>query len=169
MTPEQATRLALDIGREVTELIQKHLAEAASWGPPPTSVPVQWPGEARDYEPCTRCGNPLGSGTIIGDGDGSGRRFAHAACYRADKPVREDEQPVGTFLRDESEWPAPGVYEVDGFRVRPMTGEKKLDVNEMANDMLRRQGDGGVAEDAKRVLRGQPPLQPRPADDEDCA
>jgi hypothetical protein len=58
VTPEQATRLALDIGREVTELIQRRLAEAASWGPTPPPVPVQWPST----------------------------------------PVREDEQPVGTFM-----------------------------------------------------------------------
>jgi hypothetical protein len=42
MTPEQATRLALDIGREVTELVQRRLAEIAQWDPP-APTPVQWP------------------------------------------------------------------------------------------------------------------------------
>lgn len=30
--------------------------------------------------PCTICGQPI-TGAFIGDGDGSGQRFAHADCY----------------------------------------------------------------------------------------
>lgn len=34
-------------------------------------------------ERCTVCGSLLPSeGTIVGDGDGSGRMFAHLACYK---------------------------------------------------------------------------------------
>lgn len=31
---------------------------------------------------CTRCGDPITDGYMIGDGDGSGRRFAHPECFR---------------------------------------------------------------------------------------
>lgn len=31
---------------------------------------------------CTRCGDPITDGYMIGDGDGSGRRFAHPDCWR---------------------------------------------------------------------------------------
>lgn len=31
---------------------------------------------------CTRCGDPITDGYMIGDGDGYGRRFAHPECYR---------------------------------------------------------------------------------------
>lgn len=31
---------------------------------------------------CTRCGDPITDGYMIGDGDGSGQRFAHPECYR---------------------------------------------------------------------------------------
>lgn len=30
---------------------------------------------------CTRCGQPITDGQCVGDGDGSGQRFAHVACY----------------------------------------------------------------------------------------
>jgi len=32
---------------------------------------------------CTRCGEEL-SGTVVGDGDGTGQRFAHIDCYTRD-------------------------------------------------------------------------------------
>jgi hypothetical protein len=31
---------------------------------------------------CTRCGDPISDGYMIGDGNGSGQRFAHPECYR---------------------------------------------------------------------------------------
>lgn len=31
---------------------------------------------------CTRCSDPIDDGYMIGDGDGSGSRFAHPECYR---------------------------------------------------------------------------------------
>lgn len=31
---------------------------------------------------CTRCEEPITDGYMIGDGDGSGQRFAHPECYR---------------------------------------------------------------------------------------
>lgn len=31
---------------------------------------------------CTRCGDPIVDGYMIGDGDGTGQRFAHPECYR---------------------------------------------------------------------------------------
>ena len=33
------------------------------------------------FLPCTRCKRALGVGAIVGDGDGSGNRFAHRECY----------------------------------------------------------------------------------------
>lgn len=42
---------------------------------------------------CTRCSKPIISGTMIGDGDGSGQRFAHPRCYDPAKyasPVWDD-------------------------------------------------------------------------------
>jgi hypothetical protein len=41
---------------------------------------------------CTRCGDPITDGYMIGDGDGSGQRFAHPECYR--------EYPGAYRLRD---------------------------------------------------------------------
>ena len=31
---------------------------------------------------CTRCSDPITDGYMIGDGDGTGHRFAHPECYR---------------------------------------------------------------------------------------
>ena len=41
---------------------------------------------------CTRCGDEITDGYMIGDGDGYGRRFAHPECYR--------EYPGAYKLRD---------------------------------------------------------------------
>ena len=30
--------------------------------------------------PCSRCGEPLGDDTFVGDGDGTGQQFAHYRC-----------------------------------------------------------------------------------------
>lgn len=39
-------------------------------------------GEAMDDLKCTRCCEPITDGYMIGDGDGTGQRFAHPECYR---------------------------------------------------------------------------------------
>ena len=38
--------------------------------------------KADSWGDCTRCGKPITDGYMIGDGDGSGQRFAHPECYR---------------------------------------------------------------------------------------
>lgn len=30
---------------------------------------------------CTICNEPIGSGVFVGDGDGTGQRFAHKTCF----------------------------------------------------------------------------------------
>jgi hypothetical protein len=97
VTPEQIARISLDIGREVTELVQRRLAEAAQW-----TV------------------HPLPS-----------------------DPVHEDEAPVGTFQVGHG----LGRFEQMMYATDP-------------------DPDGGVAADAKRVVRGQPPLQRKPEDED---
>jgi hypothetical protein len=97
VTPEQIARLSLDIGREVTELVQRRLTEAERWA-----------------------GAPMHS-----------------------KPVHEDEAPVGTFQVGHG----LGRFEQMMYATDP-------------------DPDGGVAADAKRVVRGQPPLQRKPEDED---
>lgn len=50
--------------------------------------------DAREPINCTRCGDPITDGYMIGDGDGFGRRFAHPECYREYPGAYKNRQPL---------------------------------------------------------------------------
>ena len=43
---------------------------------------------------CTRCDDPITDGYMIGDGDGSGRRFAHPECFRQYPGAYKNREPL---------------------------------------------------------------------------
>lgn len=95
----QEKRRALDLWTAVEEATDA-IAAAAAAPPAPTEIEIievrdgDLTLSAEDLAPppaapaaaeivdCTRCGEPISDGYMIGDGDGTGRRFAHPECYR---------------------------------------------------------------------------------------
>jgi hypothetical protein len=46
------------------------------------------------FDHCTICGRALGLGAHVGDGDGTGQRFAHVDCFRARAAEASKSSPI---------------------------------------------------------------------------
>lgn len=96
------------------------LGAAAAALAPAVSVPAEEEHDA-EYEQraaqymlfCTRCGDQITDGYMMGDGDGSGRRFAHPDCVRRYPGAYKEWEPFNAKYKagtaTQADWDA--VYE----------------------------------------------------------